>query len=258
MRSRPAPSFRSPEGFAERQRPSVGESDKAERESGRIRSYRLWLARSSNLTLAVRPRRTNDTEMTFRDCIRRQRIIAVDLRPSMDVLWTGVCIKDTGQIALFINLDEQRRRLDGFTVFRSKEISRYRLCDRTECRGVSKRYISDYVRPPDLRRMVDVASCLRIAAAQGPIAFFTGGDTHSYWVGNLVSLRRAQARFRLIDKKANLGCYQTIEIQNIDFFCFDSEYERRLARQLAKNRSNNRSTSAATAVLSHRRSVEVQ
>lgn len=178
--------------------------------------------------------------MTFRECIRQHRIIDVDLSPIRNVVWTGVCVKDNGNIAVFINLDEDRKRFDGFTVLRSKEITRYRLCGKSECRGVNRRRIADYLGLLKLRKMVDVPSSLRAAATQSPIAFFAGDETHSYWVGNLVSLSKDQARFRLISKKAVLTRYKTIRTENITFFSFGSEYEKRLVTRLEKRRSNQR------------------
>jgi hypothetical protein len=180
--------------------------------------------------------------MTFRECIEQRRVIDVDLRPTRDVIWSGVWVKDNGQIAVCINYDEVRKRLDGFTVFRSKEINRYRLSAKSECRGTNQTSIADHWKRLNLRQMVDVPSSLRAAASESPIAFFTQDDTSSYFVGKLVSLRRDQARFRLIDKKGSFTRYRTITIHNIDFFSFGGEYERRLESRLKRNRSNHQAT----------------
>lgn len=177
-----------------------------------------------------------DTSITtFYECIKHQRVIDVDLQPSRDLLWSGICVKDNGQIAVFINLDNKRKCLDGFTVFRSKEISGFRLCDKTEYRDVTQTSVADYYRRLNLQAMVDVPSSLLAVASRRLIAFFTGNDTKSYYVGKLVSLRKDLARFRLIDKKAKFTRYKAIRVQNINFFSFSCAYEEQLARQLKKN-----------------------
>ena len=170
--------------------------------------------------------------MTFREYIKHRHIIAIDLLPSRDVVWAGVCVKSNKQITVFINLDKPQKRLDGFTVFRSKEISRYRLCDKNEYRGMNQSTVGNDCGRLNLREMVDIPSSLRAAATQGLIAFFVGNDTKSYYVGKLVSLHEDLARFRLVDKNANFTRYKAIKIQNINYFSFACEYERLLARQL--------------------------
>jgi hypothetical protein len=180
----------------------------------------------------------NKSIITLQECVKHRRIIDVDFQPSRHLLWTGICIKDNGQIAVFINLDQKRNRLDGFSVFRSKEISRFRLCEKTEYRGVTQTNIAAFLSRLNLKEMVDIPSSLQIAATHGPIAFFTEDNTKSYFVGKIVSLCKDHARFRNIGTAGIYTRYKAIKVKNINFFSFGCEYELRLEKRLKRIRPN--------------------
>jgi|GEM_PF-6492708 len=51
----------------------------------------------------------------------------LDLDFQSDFIWTGRCLKFNKQILLLHNFDATAKKFDGFTIFRSGKLSRYRL-----------------------------------------------------------------------------------------------------------------------------------
>jgi hypothetical protein len=160
--------------------------------------------------------------------VERLLPIEFDLLPSRDLIYSGICIKKNRHIAILVNYSDETKMFDGYTVLRTREISRYHLWDSKEKAKANRDSLRLYIDRLPLERMNTIYSCLREASQIGLIAFYTGNDDSSYYVGHLTSIDRHFARFRLIRLRNPRPKYLKIRIDDINYFSFDTLYEREL------------------------------
>ena len=166
------------------------------------------------------------------DYVKRKLQIDIDLEPTRDLIYSGVCLKYNKYIFLLLNFDECKKQYNGYTVFRNKEVNRYRLWDKNEKNGLKKNNSREYLNALPLGKMNTFYSCLNEAAKLGLIAFHTNDDDSCYGVGKITSINRKYVNFRLLDTKGKWLRYKKFKIRDINYFSFDTEYERKLNDKL--------------------------
>ncbi len=164
-----------------------------------------------------------------------KKIIDINL-PKRDLIWTGICVERNKNVSILINYDEKKKEFNGYTVFKSKEIKRYRYWGKNECRGVKIRTSFRFMDKIKSKNSKTFYSSLKEASQFGLIAFFVENKTNSYFVGQLTSVNNEFANFRLIDRKARWARYKKIKLKNINFFSFGTVYERTLFKKVDRKR----------------------
>lgn len=181
-------------------------------------------------------------------CIERRLPIDIDLYPAHDVIYSGVCIKQNRHVFILVNYNSKTQKFDGYTIFRNKEISKYRLWNSDELAKANRRTLRAYLGVLSLGKMNTLQSCLREASQMGPVALFTGKDESSYYETCLTSLDRDTARFRLLRPHGQRPRYLKTTIGKIHYIAFDSSEERKLRKKFIQQSSAGRIRKAATSV----------
>ncbi|MCW3076139.1 MAG: hypothetical protein JWO32_748 [Bacteroidetes bacterium] len=64
------------------------------------------------------------------------KLIDIDFLPNRDLLYSGYCIKQNRQILILVNYDTRAKTFDGYSVFRPKEITKFRIWTPAEIRKI--------------------------------------------------------------------------------------------------------------------------
>lgn len=168
--------------------------------------------------------------VTLETAIVQQRII--DLRLFDDRLYyTGVCLQATRQLVVIVNYDSEQKQFDGFTIFRNADFEQYRVCSKKET-PLRINNLHEFSERYPQQRLRTFYSWLKYLQGRGLFAFYTGQDFESYFVGQIIAVNRKQVRVRGMDKKGTWIGYKTFDIAAIDFFSFDTTYEKRLQQKI--------------------------
>ncbi|MEL6675242.1 MAG: hypothetical protein AAFR61_23740 [Bacteroidota bacterium] len=160
--------------------------------------------------------------------IQQNTLIDVNLFPHQEVVFAGACLSMSEETLLLVNFDDQKKGFDGFTIFRSEQVHNYREWTETDRREILLHNLSDFSELLPLSYFQDWEGALWAAGETGPIAFFTGGQTSNYFVGQLIHIEDGIAQFQLIKPSGQASVSIQIPLAEIDFFSFYTHYERRL------------------------------
>jgi hypothetical protein len=174
--------------------------------------------------------RQRRNRLSIARCIERRLPIVIDLYPTRDVMYSGVCIKQNRHVFILVNYNEKMRNFDGYTIFRNREVSRYRLWDADEIARANRGTLRAYLGVLPLEKMNTLHTCIREASRMGPIALFTGKDESSYYETYLTSMDCDTARFRLLRPHRQRPRHLKMQIADINYIAFDSSYERKLSK----------------------------
>ena len=154
----------------------------------------------------------------------------IDFYPNQDMIWSGVCILKRRQIFVIVCFNHATKRYDGIAVFRSREITAYRYWDKKRLSTLKKNNCKDFLSLIHPERMKTFYSGLKSLPPGTLIAVFTGKKTGKYIVGKVHSISRDIVTLRLIDEKARWTQLKTINIREIDYFSYGTQYEQKLAQ----------------------------
>ncbi|MFC1703311.1 hypothetical protein ACFL1E_00815 [Candidatus Omnitrophota bacterium] len=172
----------------------------------------------------------------MKNFMKNREIIDIDL-PERDLMWMGICIEKNKNISILINYDEKKRKFNGYTVFRSREIKQYRCWEKAEYKSVKTKTSLRFFNKIKLKNTKTFCSSLKEASQFGLIAFFVENQNDSYLIGRLTSINNEFAHFRLIDTKAKWSRYKKIKLKNINYFSFDTDYDRALLKKAGGKKS---------------------
>ena len=113
------------------------------------------------------------------------KLIDIDFLPNRDLLYTGYCIKQSRQILILVNYDNRTKRFDGFTVFRPKEITKYRFWTKAEIQKIKKDNRKELVTLLSIDKMNTFYSCLKSLAKDSLVSFFKDNITKEYSVAKI-------------------------------------------------------------------------
>ncbi len=158
-----------------------------------------------------------------------QQLIDIDFFPYRNLIYTGYCIKNNRQILILINYDKRKKRFEGFTIFRQREVVKYRNWNEKEISKIKMDNRSKFINMFDFDSMNTFYSCFKkLFENNKVIAFFTDNITESYYEGKIIALNREYVTIKLIDEKRKWTRDLEISIKNIDYFSFSTEYEEKL------------------------------
>jgi hypothetical protein len=169
--------------------------------------------------------------MSIARCIERRLAIEIDLSPTRDVIYSGVCIKQNRHVLILVNYNEETQGFDGYTILRTREVSRYRRWDSNENAKANRDTLHAYLGILPLEKMNTMYTCIREASRMGLIALFTGNDDSSYYEAYLTSIDREIARFRLLRPPKQRSRYLKMQLDDINYVAFDTSYERELNKK---------------------------
>ena len=156
------------------------------------------------------------------------KLIDIDFLPNRDLLYTGYCIKQSRQILILVNYDNRTKRFDGFTVFRPKEITKYRFWTKAEIQKIKKDNRKELVTLLSIDKMNTFYSCLKSLAKDSLVSFFKDNITKEYSVAKIKKLTRESVTVVLIDQNSKWTSTKTLRLVDINYFSFMTKYEQKL------------------------------
>ncbi len=159
--------------------------------------------------------------VNIKQLIENKSIIEIDLDPSYETSYVGICLKDD-EVTILVNFNEANLTLDGYSIFRCSDIYMYRECD---CQDYLIEELNTLSSKIDISVFNSFSESLLHASQFGLIAFFENGDLDTYFVGYLNNIKEQLCTFDLIDEKGkNIGS-KKIDIDSIVYFSFYTKYE---------------------------------
>jgi hypothetical protein len=152
----------------------------------------------------------------------------VDLYPNRDKVYSGICIKETEEIFIFICFNEETKIYDGYAIIRSKEIEKFRYWDEEEMADLKKDNHDDFMNVLPLSKMNTFYDCLNVLIDQKLISIFTEKDNDSFYVGKILDLNEHEVRLKLINEDSEWIDNESFKINEITYIGFATSYEEKL------------------------------
>jgi hypothetical protein len=156
------------------------------------------------------------------------KLVDIDFLPNRDLLYSGYCIKQSRQVLILVNYDTRTKRFDGFTVFRPKEITKYRFWTKAEIEKIKKDNRKELVSLLSVDKMNTFYSCLKSLDKDTLVSFFTDNITKEYSVAKITKLTRESVTLKLIDQNSKWTTAKTLRLADINYFSFMTKYEQKL------------------------------
>lgn len=161
------------------------------------------------------------------------KFIDIDFFPTRNLMYTGFCIKHTKRIIILINFDKHKKTFDGYSVFKSEEINKYRLWNKKDEKNIKNKNLQQFVNLKKLAKMKTFYSVLNSLEIDEFIAVFTKENLKEYDVGKILKVGKEFIHLKYIDKKGNWIRKSKLKISKINFFSFLTKYEKTLKNNAA-------------------------
>ncbi len=162
------------------------------------------------------------------NAIKNNIAIMVDLMPTRDEIYTGICLNESNEVFIFICFNEETFEFDGIAIIRSREIESFRYWDEEELAEIKNNNYKDFINVIPIDKMNSFNECFEVLKSKKLIAVFTEDDDDSYYVGKIKSLSDDYVIIDLIDENAKWLEPQKILVKDITYIGFDSSYEKEL------------------------------
>jgi hypothetical protein len=167
--------------------------------------------------------------MTLEAAITKKRV--VDFRLFSDQLYySGVCLHASRQLLVLANYDDKQQALEGFTIFRNAAFEKYHVNTQKEA-PLKQNNTDELAARYPVQRLGSFYSWFRYLQGKTLVAFFTGTDYNTYYVGKITAVTKTQIRVRLMGKKGDWIGYRVFPIASVAYFSFDTQYEMVLSRK---------------------------
>ena len=160
------------------------------------------------------------------------KYIDIDFLPNRDILYSGYCAKQNRQVLILVNYVSKTKRFDGFTIFRPKEITKYRFWEKAEIQQIKKDNNKEIPSMLSLDNMNTFYSCLKSLDKDMLVSFFTDSITKEYYVAKIIKLTRDTITLKLIDQNSKWIQTKSLKIREINYFSFMTTYEKKLLNNI--------------------------
>jgi hypothetical protein len=161
--------------------------------------------------------------------MKLNKLIDIDLSPTRDILYSGLCLKENRHVFILVNYDIKTKCFDGFSVFRAKEISKYRNWTRNEISKIKKDNRGDFKSALPIENMNTFYSTLKYLDKGMLISIFTDNLNDEYFVAKIISLTKDAIALKLIDQNGKFIRTKRLKLADINYFSFLTSYEKQLA-----------------------------
>lgn len=165
------------------------------------------------------------------DTIKTKQLIDIDLAPNQDEVYSGRCLVANSEIVMLLNFDEDNGEFDGFTILRNKDVEKYRIWDEDEYSDLKQDNSSDFLSAIDTNDFQDLASSLKHLTSEF-VAIFIYGEEDDFVVGKVLSVEQDSVELHLVDTDANWSDIEVINLNDISYLGFNTEYEREIKEKL--------------------------
>jgi len=161
--------------------------------------------------------------------IQKKTPIDVDLSPNRNIIYSGVGLKLTDKIYIFVNFNRDTKEFDGYAIIRSFEIKMYREWSEEELNDIKNNNLSDYLGKLPLLKMNNMFESLSELKKENIlISVFIAPDDDSFYVGKIFEISKKTIELKLLSEEAEWLYHKTINIDDITYIGFDSSYEKSL------------------------------
>ena len=136
--------------------------------------------------------------------------------------------EENRQVFILLNYDTKTKRFDGYSVFRPKEITKYRNWTPAEISKIKADNRKTFQSALTLEKMNSFYSTLKSLDKGTLISFFIDNLNDKYYVAKITGLTKDTATLKLIDKKSKWTTTKKIKLADINYFSFLTSYEKGL------------------------------
>ncbi|QJP34543.1 hypothetical protein F0365_09105 [Nonlabens sp. Ci31] len=165
----------------------------------------------------------------MQETIKNRIPIHIDLAPNRDKLYSGIGLKSNDEIFIFVCFNDETNEFEGYAIVRNYEIDKYREWDEEELGEIENDNSDDLINELRLEKMNNMLECLSELKSDKLIAIYTESDDKSYYVGKIENLTEKKVELKLLDEDAEWIENKIINIKEITYIGFRSNYERELA-----------------------------
>jgi hypothetical protein len=163
--------------------------------------------------------------------IKNRIPIHIDLAPNRDKLYSGIGLKSNDEIFIFVCFNDETKEFEGYAIVRNYEIDKYREWDEEELGEIENDNSDDFINELTLEKMNNIFECLSELKSDKLIAIYTESDDKSYYVGKIENLTKNKVELKLLDENAEWIENEIINIKEITYIGFRSNYEKELAKK---------------------------
>lgn len=175
--------------------------------------------------------------MELEEIINKEKLLDITLFNSESVIYTGVCLKANGHIWIIVNYDNVKREYDGFTIFKNNDVQYYEVYKKKFVH-IKNDNLSYFTQLLNLQNVNTFYSCIKKYSKLGLFAIFLEDKVAPYYIGKIISYNTKKIEVELINNKGKWAKIIFLDISEIKFISFHSQYERKLELKL-KLKSNN-------------------
>nr|WP_315248107.1 hypothetical protein [uncultured Flavobacterium sp.] len=165
------------------------------------------------------------------DLAKKRFVIDVDLAPTVDAVYTGMCLIANLEIIMLLSFDEEKEEFDGFTIVKNNDVEKYRTWNRNDYLELKNDNSKDLIEKIDLDKFLDIKSSLKSLTSK-LVTLFTYGDEDSFYLAKILSVKNDCVELLLVDQYSVCNEIKVIKINDISYIGFDTQYERKYSKVL--------------------------
>lgn len=168
----------------------------------------------------------------MKKAIKNNISLMVDLLPNRDVLYSGICIKNSHEVFVLICFSEETKEYDGIAILRSQEIEEYRYWDDEELAEIENNNHKEFIDLLPYDKLNTFYDSLEALQEKELIAIYTSDDNDTFYLGKITELTNFDVTLKLINESGKWIDSLNINIDEITYIGTDSTYEKELIKLL--------------------------
>lgn len=152
--------------------------------------------------------------------------IYVDMLPTRDEFFTGVCLKANEEIFLLVTFDDSMGCYDGLTLLKNQEIGNFRYLEEEELAAIEINNWQGFVAGIPVGTINSFVDFYKWIKTSGKlISLFSEEYNEGFFVGKIQNVLKDSIEVKLIDEMGKWLHTEIISMNSIDSVSFDSHYE---------------------------------
>lgn len=166
--------------------------------------------------------------------------IYIDMLPTRDEFFTGVCLKANTEVFIMVTFDDTLGCYDGITVLKNQEIGNFRPLEEDELAAIEINNWQQFANGLPVGQINSLGDLLKWVKKNGKlVSIFTAEYSETYFVGKVENVLKDSIEVKLIDEMGKWLRTEVILMSSIDSISFDSHYEVEiLEKQDTKSKPN--------------------
>ena len=163
--------------------------------------------------------------------IGKKQIVDIDLAPSSDNVYTGMCLVANSEIVMLLNFDEDNGEFDGFTVVKNKDVEKYRIWEEDDYLELKNDNSATLISNINLTNFLNLETAFKSLISEF-VAIFTYDDEDDFFVGKVLSVNNDSVELHLVDEDSKWNEIEIFYLDEISYIGFDTEYEREIKKNV--------------------------